>query len=171
MHVPSKIPPPSTNFIKRNMTKVDGEGHKNQKEMPSSIKKKPFKFSPLPGADFVYGIKNRPSTPIKDVINNAYGNIEENEMKLKYDAFIKEKMKVKRLVVRHSPHYKQMLEQRKKANTLTDANEEKHLYKLKMFMEVGSKVAEGLKKFKTYKEPHHGNKQREIATQPKAPLN
>ena len=47
-----------------------------------------------------------------------------------------------------------------KANMLDELFEEekkepeKPLYKLKMFQNVGSKVAEGLKKFKTYK-PHN----------------
>ena len=87
-------------------------------------------------------------------------------MKKEYEAFIAEKSKIHRrpkVVPRFiSPKVEEMKkkEEERKANSLDAPIEEveeenkepeKPLYKLKMFLNVGSKVAEGIKKFKTYK--------------------
>ena len=42
----------------------------------------------LPPEDFTYGKWNRPSTPIKEVVNYDYGNMAEEVIKQEYDAFI-----------------------------------------------------------------------------------
>lgn len=126
----------------------------------------------LPGEDFVYGLPNRPPTPIKDVIYNAYGNRAEEIIRKDYDGFIGERTKkysrppkvVPRFI---SPKVEEMKkkEEERKANNLDaplvdpldvpleELNAQKDgkpLYKLKMFQDVGSKVAEGIKQFKTY---------------------
>ena len=95
----------------------------------------------LPPEDFAYGIRNRTPTPIKDVINNGYGNRAEDVIGMEYQTFMKEKQLVNRLVPKTTPHFNKMMQENV---------EEKPLYKMKMFKDVGSKVAEGVKMFKTY---------------------
>ena len=45
----------------------------------------------MPPEDFAYGVPNRPSTPMKNVVNNEYGNVAEEEIKKDYQTFITEK--------------------------------------------------------------------------------
>ena len=125
----------------------------------------------LPHEDFVYGLPNRPSTPIKDVINNAYGNRAEDIIRNEYRAFIKEKSVKNTRPPKVVPRYinpkleeiKKREEEKKKGSldyedpivpqTMEieyDKKNEKPLYKLKMFQNVGSKVTEAIKQFKTY---------------------
>lgn len=120
----------------------------------------------LPPDDFVYGMPNRPPTPIKDVINNQYGNKAEAIIKNEYRKFIRNRSQQNLRPPKVIPRYINPLveimkkkEEEKKMNSL-DANldeedifgkkDEKPLYKLKMFQSVGSRVAEGIKQFKTY---------------------
>ena len=122
----------------------------------------------LPDDQFAYGLPNPPHENIADLIYNTYGNKAEEQIKKDYEAFIAEKSKVYRrpkVVPRFiSPKVEEMRkkEEERKANSLDAPIEEenleeenkepeKPLYKLKMFLNVGSKVAEGIKKFKTYK--------------------
>ena len=122
----------------------------------------------LPPEDFVYGLPYPPRDSISDLIYNTFGNKAEEELKKDYEAFIAEKSKIYRrpkVVPRFiSPKVEEMKkkEEERKANLLDapidevleeeeNKEPEKPLYKLKMFQNVGSKVAEGIKKFKTYK--------------------
>ena len=123
----------------------------------------------LPDEDFAYGLPSPPHEDIADVIYNTYGNRAQDQIKKEYEAYIAEKSKVYRrpkVVPRFiNPKVEEMKkkEEERKANTLDapleeinpedEKNEEpeKPLYKLKMFQNVGSKVTEGIKKFKTYK--------------------
>ena len=122
----------------------------------------------LPDDNFSYGLPNPPHEDIADLIYNTYGNRAEEQIKKEYEAFIAEKSKVYRrpkVVPRYiNPLVEKMKkkEEERKANLLDAPIEEenleeenkepeKPLYKLKMFLNVGSKVAEGIKKFKTYK--------------------
>ena len=122
----------------------------------------------LPDEDFTYGLKNPPHENIADIIYNTYGNRAEEQIKNEYEEFMAEKSKVYRrpkVVPRFiNPKVEEMKkkEEERKANSLDapidevkeeeeNKEPEKPLYKLKMFMNVGSKVAEGIKKFKTYK--------------------
>ncbi len=109
----------------------------------------------LPHVDFVYGKPNRPPTPIKDVINNNYGNRAEIQIRNEYSNFLKMKSfsnsSMKNILIRN----KKLLEEKKNQKIKKD-NEKKEenlkpLYKLKMFMDVGSKVTESLKMFKSYR--------------------
>ena len=119
----------------------------------------------LPDDNFVYGMPNRPPTPFKEVINNAYGNRAEEIIRNEYDNFIAEKTKfyhrppkvVPRFISKKVEEMKKRDEERKKNDLDTPLEEiekemknQKPLYKLKMFQDVGSKVAEGIKQFKTY---------------------
>ena len=45
----------------------------------------------LPPEDFSYGLPNRPPTPFKDVIYNAYGNRAEDIIRNEYDNYIRER--------------------------------------------------------------------------------
>ncbi len=122
----------------------------------------------LPEEDFAYGLPNPPHENIADLIYNTYGNRAEELIKKDYEEFIAEKSKIYRrpkVIPRFiSPKVEEMKkkEEERKANMLDAPLEEenveeenkepeKPLYKLKMFQNVGSKVAEGIKKFKTYK--------------------
>jgi uncharacterized protein YqeY len=138
-----------------------------QKMRHGKIEKKIY----LPPEDFAYGLPNRPPTPFKDVIYNAYGNRAEDVIRNEYDCYIRERsVKNKRppkVIPRYiNPKVEELKrrEMEKKAGSLngydpldvpTDMlqqtrNNEKPLYKLKMFQDVGSKVAEEIKLFKTY---------------------
>jgi hypothetical protein len=135
-----------------------------QKMRHGKIEKKIY----LPPEDFAYGLPNRPPTPFKDVIYNAYGNRAEDVIRNEYDCYIRERpVKNKRppkVIPRYiNPKVEELKrkEMEKKAGSLTgydldyDAYQqakknEKPLYKLKMFQDVGSKVAEDVKLFKTY---------------------
>ena len=113
----------------------------------------------LPPEDFAYGLPNRPPTPFKDVIYNAYGNRAEDIIRNEYDNYIRERSirdnKPPEVITRYinpkAEEYKMReLEKKGLTNGFQDKEKEKPLYKLKMFQDVGSKVAEEVKLFKTY---------------------
>jgi hypothetical protein len=113
----------------------------------------------LPPEDFSYGLPNRPPTPFKDVIYNAYGNRAEDIIRNEYDNYIRERsiknMKPPEVIVRYknpkAEEFKMRELEKKGLTTGFEKKEnEKPLYKLKMFQDVGSKVAEEVKLFKTY---------------------
>ena len=126
-----------------------------QKVRKGKIEKKIY----LPPEDFAYGLPNRPPTPFKDVIYNAYGNRAEDIIRNEYDNYIKERsiknIKPPEVITRYinpkAEEYKMReLEKKGLTNGFQDKEKEKPLYKLKMFQDVGSKVAEEVKLFKTY---------------------
>ena len=124
----------------------------------------------LPKEDFTYGKPNRPPTPIKDIINNNYGNMAEISIRNEYKNFLKKIRSQSNISInRKLAQMRKMLEEKRK-KMQEDRNErkglgmgdkpefntiklEKPLYKLKMFQDVESKVAEGLKLFKSYRPP------------------
>ena len=136
-----------------------------QKMRHGKIEKKIY----LPPEDFAYGLPNRPPTPFKDVIYNAYGNLAEDVIRNEYNNFIRERsvknLRPPKVIPRYiNPKVEELRkkEMEKRAGSLSyydgdnyDAfqqtkKDEKPLYKLKMFQDVGSKVAEEIKLFKTY---------------------
>ena len=133
-----------------NLAASNADGAKMKKEILKKMKEgKKDRTITLPPEDFSYGLANPPSITVKDLITNTYGNEAEIEIKEDYKAFM-EKMQVQsrsRLVPRKTNHYKKLIETRK---SLEARKEEKPLYKLAMFKNVGSKVAEGIRSFKTY---------------------
>ena len=113
----------------------------------------------LPPEEFAYGLPNRPPTPFKDVIYNAYGNRAEDIIRNEYDNYIRERSikdnrppeVITRYINPKAEEYKMReLEKKGLTNGFQDKEKEKPLYKLKMFQDVGSKVAEEVKLFKTY---------------------
>ena len=126
-----------------------------QKVRKGKIEKKIY----LPPEDFAYGLPNRPPTPFKDVIYNAFGNRAEDIIRNEYDNYIRERsvknMKPPEVITRYknpkAEEYKMRELEKKGFITGFEKKEnEKPLYKLKMFQDVGSKVAEEVKLFKTY---------------------
>lgn len=156
-HVPSVVVVQTQDFTKKNKLSIeaganDPSKHKEfiknldiKKEQKYIAKQK---YIDLPPDDFTYGMPVRVHTPMKDIINNYYANKAEEEVKKSYEAFFEEKSKAKKLVIKKTPHFKKMVELKK--NAPAKGQEEKPLYKLKMFQNVGSRVTEGIKKFKTY---------------------
>ena len=124
----------------------------------------------LPKEDFTYGKPNRPPTPIKDIINNNYGNLAEITIRNEYRNFLKKMRSQSNVSInKRLAQMRKMLEEKRKKN-LEEKKEkmglglgekpgnntvkcDKPLYKLKMFMDVPSKVAERLKMFKSYRPP------------------
>ena len=80
------------------------------------------------------------------MINNGYGNRAEEVIGMEYKTFMHEKQLVNRLGPKTTPHFNKMMQTRR----MQENYEEKPLYKMRMFKDVGSKVAEGVKMFKTY---------------------
>ena len=137
------------------------------------IRKKPIEGKlnreiKLPPDDFAYGIQNRPSTPIKLVVNNDFGNKAEFLIKKEYNKFIKERSKIlkgpPKIICRYinpkvfelrekEEEERKEKEREKNFDDSFNENVEKEppLWKMRMFRDVGSKVAEDVKKFKTYK--------------------
>ena len=177
IHESSTTAQPPQDFININKLsiKMGATGHTSNKNFRKNIDiRKKMKHGEnqkklyLPPEDFVYGLPNPPHENIGDLIYNTYGNRAEESLKRDYENFIAEKSKIYRrpkVVPRFiSPKVEEMKkkEEERKANLLDAPIEEenleeenkepeKPLYKLKMFQNVGSKVAEGIKKFKTYK--------------------
>ena len=178
-HEMSSTAQPPQDFITINKlaVKMGATGYTSNKEFRKTvdIRKKlkvggAHKQIVLPNEDFTYGLPYPKNENIADLIYNTYGNRAEDQIKKDYEAFIAEKSKVFRrpkVVPRFiSPLVEEMKkkEEERKANSLDapieeeenleeegEKEPEKPLYKLKMFQNVGSKVAEGIKQFKTYK--------------------
>ena len=129
----------------------------------------------IPYSNRVFGLASPKHEDIADIIYNTYGNKAEEDLKKSYEAFISQKSKVyhrPKVVPRFiSPKVEEMKkkEEERKAKLLDTFDKlfedekkepEKPLYKLKMFQNVGSKVTEGLKKFKTYKQHNMATKEK-----------
>ena len=123
----------------------------------------------LPPDDFTYGLPNTYIKSFRDLIYNVHGNCAEDEIRHEYDTFIKEKTyrkpKPTKVIPRFvSPMVEKMKNREIEKQNLTGyggfyssingrsytSREKKPLYKLKMFQDVNSKVAEEVKLFKTY---------------------
>ena len=163
-------------LIKKNL---DSNGNRiTEKEMRKKlcnlrkrvkIGQKPFKL--IRSSSYVFGLSKPKNENIADLIYNIYGNKAEDLLKKNYEEFITEKSK-RKFTPSSTPRYispkvKEMKrkEEERKANLLSDINiydkEKPVLYKLKMFQNVGSKVTESIKKFKTFK-PIMFNKNKNI---------
>ena len=120
----------------------------------------------MPKEGFTYGKPNRPPTPIKDIINNNYGNLAEISIRDEYRNFIRKIRSHSNLNINNKLNNMRKtmeakmkkIEEQKNKNELNDKpggnisakNKIEH-YKLKMFMDVKSKVAESIKMFKSYR--------------------
>lgn len=86
----------------------------------------------------VYGVKNRPSTPIADVINFEYANRAEKKLLDKYETFIKKKEKKVKLLPRLNKHFEILVKMRQEKER--KKLEVKEPYKMKMFKDIKPKV-------------------------------
>ena len=124
----------------------------------------------LPPEDFAYGLPNRASTPIKEVINGEYGNRAERNIRKEYGNYLDEKSRYRagppKVVCKYvnpkAAELKAREEEKRREKELDDNLQNldedpimpvdtKPLYKLKMFDNIKSKVIDDIKAFKTYK--------------------
>ena len=118
----------------------------------------------LYNSSYVYGLPTPKQDNIANLIYNTYGNKADKVRKKKYETFIAEKIKLHKrpkIVIRYiNPKVEEMKkkEEERKANILDipfnnflKEKKGKPLYKLKMFRNVGSKVAEDIRRFRTFK--------------------
>ena len=114
----------------------------------------------LPAQEFSYGIKNRPSTPIKTVINYEYSNKAEEDIRRSYSQMIVDRQSVEKFSPKTTKYFVQKIENKKKEKSANEMNKNKDLYKIKKFLNVESKLKENLKNFKTYLPSifHHKNR-------------
>ena len=111
-----------------------------------SIEKKIY----LPNKDFTYGIKNRVSTPIKNIINYQYSNKAEELIRRSYSQMISHRQPIEKIIPKMTRYFEQKIAKKKEEKKLKESMEIKELYKMKKFLKVESKLKENLKKFKTY---------------------
>ena len=140
---------------------------KEMREKLSNIRKKvkigkrlPFKM--VRSSSYACGLSTPKNENIANLIYNIYGNKAEELLNKNYEEFITEKSR-RKFIFSSSPRYinpkveeMKKKEEERKAYMLSDINihkkeEKRVLYKLKMFQNVGSKVTENIKKFKTFK--------------------
>ena len=98
VHKSSKIAKPAQDFIRINKLaiKMNATNFTTNKDFRKTVDirqkirigKKGKKIY-LPAEGFAYGLPNRPSTPIKDVLNNAYGTRGENIIRKEYGRFMR----------------------------------------------------------------------------------
>ena len=137
------------------------------REKLSNLRKKvkigrrhPFKL--IRSSSYACGLSTPKNENIANLIYNIYGNKAEELLNKNYEEFITEKSR-RKFIFSSSPRYispkveeMKKKEEERKAYMLSDINmfkkeEKRVLYKLKMFQNVGSKVTENIKKFKTFK--------------------
>lgn len=109
-----------SHFVKENDVKV--------KEKRFKIRKSP---EPHPNIEY-YGVPNKPSTPISEVVKFEYGNKAEGETRKNYEIIQSEKVTKARLSPKNSEAKKTEPEERKE-------------FKLKKFQNVESKVKSTIK--------------------------
>lgn len=108
----------------------------------------------LPAENFIYGQRNRTPTPIKQIVNYDYARKAENEILNEYDDFMRNKTKLVKYEPKTTNHHDKMMLSRK----TIQKKEEKPLYKMRMFSDVGSKVVVGIKNFKTFDDKNLNSK-------------
>lgn len=154
-HRPTSAAVPDQDFVRINKMaiKMNATTHATNKDFRHNVwieKKLPQghkgKEIRLPPPDFAYGVPNRTPTPIKDVINHAYGNAAEALLNEEYKEFIKERSKKDKLEAKTTNHWRRVMSAKVDRRNVR----EKPLYKMKMFKNTKSKVAEGVKNFKKF---------------------
>lgn len=104
----------------------------------------------LPAHDFTYGIKNRPSTPIKNIINYEFSNKAEEVIRRSYSMIISERRSNEKIAPKITKYFQQKIQNKKEQKELNEIMKSKEVYKMKKFLNVQSKLKENLKNFKTY---------------------
>lgn len=112
----------------------------------------------LPPEDFAYGIHNRAPTPVKEIINFDYGNNAEKIIINDYKTYLVNQKKHSQSVPKITKHYKKFIKSKEEEKKVI----EKPLYKMKMFQNIGSKVTEQVKQFKSHN--YHTNASNSLAS-------
>ncbi|OMJ95049.1 hypothetical protein SteCoe_1583 [Stentor coeruleus] len=107
-----------TEFVKQNDVRVKDRRHKGDTVKGRSQ-----------SGDY-FGVPNKPSTPIEQVVGNGYGNVAAEEKKKSYESTLQSKP----LKPKNSP----------RANEKIETLEEKKEFKMKKFQQVESKVKNNL---------------------------
>ena len=117
-------------------------------------KHKPTTKTEIP-RDMAFGIMNRPSTPIDQVISNTYGQYAEHEADERYkESLQKPAQKAKPKGVRPTKASEKLLEHQKTKN-VDIKNEKVENFKIKRFTKVESRVKAQLKNAKPGAHAHH----------------
>jgi len=104
----------------------------------------------IPDKDFYYGVPNRPSTPVKKVINNDYGNESEKIMINNYAnmmAVASQKIKFTPAQTKAANLNREINNMKMKQRELDPIERQRSLYKMKKFSSVGGKVNTNRKPF------------------------
>jgi len=104
----------------------------------------------IPDSDFYYGVPNRPSTPVKKVINNDYGNESEKIMVNNYAnmmAIASQKIKFTPAQTKAANLNREINNMKLKQRELDPIEKQKSMYKMKKFTAVGSRVNTNRKPF------------------------
>lgn len=121
------------------------------KNIQKTIKyKSKNKFISLPKHSFSYGVANKPGTPIKNVINNNYGNNAEIKLNNYYRNYFNDISKIKKLFVKKTQHFKKLQEHNKKLRT-NSSELKQDVYKSKQFQHIHSKLPDFIQSFKSYR--------------------
>ena len=86
--------------------------------------------------EIVFGMKNKPSTPMKNVINYEYGNKAEKEIVKRYEVFIKNKEKFVKMKPKLTEHFKKLVQFKRESS----CKEIKPPFKMKMFKDIQARV-------------------------------
>ena len=86
--------------------------------------------------EMVFGKKNKPSTPMKDVINYEYGNKAEKEIVKKYEMFIQKKERFIKMKPKLTEHFKKIVQFKRDSS----CKEIKPPFKMKMFKDIQARV-------------------------------
>ena len=88
------------------------------------------------GKDMVFGMKNKPSTPMKNVINYEYGNKAEKDIVKRYEVFIKKKERFVKMKPKLTEHFKKVMQLKRESS----CKEIKPPFKMKMFKDIQARV-------------------------------
>lgn len=146
-HQQSKVTSSKKDFLSMNKSSAHDPGKKTKEvKLPAEPRHKSKATAPPSG--MVYGMMNRPSTPIEGVISNTYGAYAEQESEENYKRIIaKPKTKHKAPAVRTTKATDKILEyQKTKKEGPVGTNVDD--FKIKRFTKVESRVKAQLKKGK-----------------------
>lgn len=135
VHVKSKPPEKQVDFIGQNIRYVKKKS-KNPKKSLEIKNRVNRSQDDIP--DISFGLKNRPSTPIADVINFEYSKKAVAERMKRYESFIHKNQHKQRLLPKLNKHFEALIRLRKEKE-----NKEKEIpkdFRMKMFDNIGPRV-------------------------------
>lgn len=142
-HQQSKVTSSKKDFLSMNKA-----GGSDPRDFKVSTEPKHKAKKAAPPSDMVYGMMNRPSTPIEGVISNTYGTYAEQESEENYKKMTskpKAKKKTPGIKMTKAEERKMEFQKTKKEGTITSKADD---FKIKRFTKVESRVKAELKKSK-----------------------